>query len=554
MSRWPAPRSFFILLAALFAVIFFSVPSRAADQWELLRKGVSVGRVPVISRNGGYLVALDAASRILGFAVEEKGDTLVIKGTSSTLRVFPGAAAAISGGEIIPIANEVLRSQGHWWVDPESTLSLIGRVAEGNVQSGYFAWRGEGYKPASPSPLAAKPAPSAVEKPSPASPVDVNAPAVTVSSIRWGRQDFGIRAVIDLSAHAPVRIDLAQGSVTVTIPGILARGTSGSASPYPAEIRTGVTQFGDRVVFVLKHNASSVKHFTLDSPRRQVIDFYNPAPLAAAPALPLPAETTPAGVELPGEETVTQIPEPSQSPKVSHPVKGASSKVKTVVLDAGHGGKDPGAVANGIREKDINLRVASLMSNILRKKGMKVVLTRSNDVYLKLSDRTGRAVSENADAFVSLHCNALPKGRSAEGVEIYLMALPTDKHAMELALIENRELADGGLENDQAADKRTRTLLKILGDMQQNAKIQESTSFAEILFNTGKSRRISMRRVAQAPFYVLRGAAMPSVLVEMGFLTNSAEAAKLRNSKYQQQMAEALSAGIVEFLERNDYN
>jgi N-acetylmuramoyl-L-alanine amidase len=211
-------------------------------------------------------------------------------------------------------------------------------------------------------------------------------------------------------------------------------------------------------------------------------------------------------------------------------------------------------VANGLREKDINLKVALLMSNILRKQGLEVVLTRSTDVYLKLAERTNIAVRKNADVFVSLHCNALPKGRSAQGVEIYLMALPSDKHAMELALIENRELVNGGLEKNDASDKRTRTLLKILGDMQQNVKITESTSFAEVLYRTGESWKLPMRRVAQAPFYVLRGAAMPSVLVEMGFLTSSAEASKLKNAKYQQQMAEALSAGIVEFLKRSDYN
>jgi len=125
---------------------------------------------------------------------------------------------------------------------------------------------------------------------------------------------------------------------------------------------------------------------------------------------------------------------------------------------------------------------------------------------------------------------------------------------MELALIENRELVDGDLEHTDASDKRTRTLLKILGDMQQNAKITESTGFAEILFRTGESRKFPMRRVAQAPFYVLRGAAMPSVLIEMGFLTNASEAGKLKNAGYQQQMAQALSAGIVEFLQRSDYN
>jgi N-acetylmuramoyl-L-alanine amidase len=287
-----------------------------------------------------------------------------------------------------------------------------------------------------------------------------------------------------------------------------------------------------------------------------VVDFYGPLPLAAGTAPQLPEEVPAPGSTETAVETEPSISTPLPGPVTTtvHPVKGPNKGVRTVVIDAGHGGKDPGAVANGIREKDINLKVALLMANILKKQGLRVVLTRSTDVYLKLADRTNIAVRENADVFVSLHCNALPKGRNAEGVEIYLMALPSDKHAMELALIENRELVDGGMEKDEASDKRTRTLLKILGDMQQNVKITESTSFAEVLYRTGESRKLPMRRVAQAPFYVLRGAAMPSVLVEMGFLTNLTEASKLKNAKYQQQMAEALSAGIVEFLKRNDYN
>jgi len=377
---------------------------------------------------------------------------------------------------------------------------------------------------------------------------------VTVRSIRWGRQDYGIRIVIDLSSPAPVKIDLARGNVTVTIPGILARGTSGSTSPYPAEIRTGVTQFGDSVVIGFAHNSSSVKHFTLDSPHRQVIDFYNPSPLSAGAVVQLPVEPDKGETASQEEVPFTPLPEPVQIPKVGQQVKGTGKSFKTIVLDAGHGGKDPGATANGIREKDINLKVVVLMADILKRKGFKVVLTRGTDVYLKLSDRTNVAVREDADAFVSLHCNALPKGRSAQGVEIYLMALPTDKHAMELALVENREIVDGNLEHTAESDKKTRTLLKILGDMQQNAKITESTDFAEILYRTGESQKLPMRRVAQAPFYVLRGAAMPSVLIEMGFLTNAAEAAKLKTPKYQQQMAQMISAGVVEFLQRSDYN
>jgi N-acetylmuramoyl-L-alanine amidase len=374
--------------------------------------------------------------------------------------------------------------------------------------------------------------------------------------VRWGRQDFGLRVVLDLSASATIKVQIDKGSVALSIPGIIAKGTPGAVSPYPSEIKTGVTQFGDRAVLVFAHNSSRVKHFTLDSPNRFVVDFYGPLPLAAgtAPQLPdgVPVEDSTETRAVTEPSAFTPLPGPTVS--TAHPVKGPNQGARTVVLDAGHGGKDPGAVANGLREKDINLKVALLMSNILKKQGLEVVLTRSTDVYLKLADRTNIAVRKNADVFVSLHCNALPKGRSAQGVEIYLMALPTDKHAMELALIENRELVNGGLEKNDASDKRTRTLLKILGDMQQNVKITESTSFAEILYRTGESRKLPMRRVAQAPFYVLRGAAMPSVLVEMGFLTSSAEASKLKNAKYQQQMAEALSAGIVEFLKRSDYN
>ncbi|HPD98033.1 MAG TPA: N-acetylmuramoyl-L-alanine amidase [Synergistales bacterium] len=524
--------------------------SEAADQWELVEGDSVLGKVPVLAQNGYFFVAVDEAARLLSLGAEEKGETLVLRGPGGNLQIFPGAAAAVTSGEIIPISHEVLRSRGHWWVEPHSTLSMISRVSGKDGTSGVLSWRGEG----SGQQTLVSYTPLQEPRKSPVS--SGNLSPVTVRSIRWGRQDFGLRVVLDLSAPAAVKVQTDKGSVTLSIPGILAKGTPGAVFPYPSEMRTGVTQFGDRAVLVFAHNSSRVKHFSLDSPHRLVVDFYGPLPLAAGTAPQLPEEVPAPGSTETAVETEPSISTPLPGPVTTtvHPVKGPNKGVRTVVIDAGHGGKDPGAVANGIREKDINLKVALLMANILKKQGLRVVLTRSTDVYLKLADRTNIAVRENADVFVSLHCNALPKGRNAEGVEIYLMALPSDKHAMELALIENRELVDGGMEKDEASDKRTRTLLKILGDMQQNVKITESTSFAEVLYRTGESRKLPMRRVAQAPFYVLRGAAMPSVLVEMGFLTNLTEASKLKNAKYQQQMAEALSAGIVEFLKRNDYN
>ena len=130
------------------------------------------------------------------------------------------------------------------------------------------------------------------------------------------------------------------------------------------------------------------------------------------------------------------------------------------------------------------------------------------------------------------------------------MALPTDKDAMALAKIENAEIAEGGAKTRTKSDKRTEMLLEILGNMQQNQKISESTVLAEDLFKAGQDAGLDMKRVAQAPFWVLRGAAMPAVLVETGFITELAEVRRLAQPAYQQRMAEAFASGIVSFIGR----
>ena len=249
-----------------------------------------------------------------------------------------------------------------------------------------------------------------------------------------------------------------------------------------------------------------------------------------------------------GSKTTQTKPETEVNTKKNDSLNvPASSNI--VVLDPGHGGQDPGAVANGVREKDINLAVALKLESTLKSKGIKVELTRRTDVYLKLAERTEIANKLNAEVFVSIHANALPKGKSAKGFEIYLMALPTDKDALELAKFENRELVDGKT-NEAASDKRTQLLLSILGDMQQNHKIIESTELAEVLYKAGNQSGLPMKRVAQAPFFVLRGAAMPAVLLETGFLTDKNEAKLLTNSGYQQKIADAMALGIINYLRR----
>ena len=119
---------------------------------------------------------------------------------------------------------------------------------------------------------------------------------------------------------------------------------------------------------------------------------------------------------------------------------------------------------------------------------------------------------------------------------------------MNLAKVENREYVEGkGLDTDNV-DRKTEMLLRILGDMQQNNKISESTEFAAALYNAGVRNNLSMRRVAQAPFFVLRGAGMPAVLLETGFVTNANESKLLTSQAYQQRIASAMAEGIVNYI------
>lgn len=255
----------------------------------------------------------------------------------------------------------------------------------------------------------------------------------------------------------------------------------------------------------------------------------------------------------------SETPKAEPEPEIQEPVeaeapapKPRSGRKPVVVIDAGHGGHDPGAVANKIREKDITLRAATQLAKILKEKGADARLTRSTDVYLKLAERTAFANKNNADVFISLHCNAMPKGKTGvAGFEIYIMALPSDKDAMNLAIVENREISGDAhsAAEIQKADKKTQLLLKILGDMQQNDKIGASTELTEVLHKNAKSAGLPMRKVAQAPFFVLRGAGMPAVLVEMGYLTNASEAKRLNTASYREKICRSLADGIITFIE-----
>ncbi len=219
--------------------------------------------------------------------------------------------------------------------------------------------------------------------------------------------------------------------------------------------------------------------------------------------------------------------------------------VNRIVIDPGHGGKDPGCyLGKGYKEKDIVLRIAKILAKKLRKTlGCQVFLTRTTDVFLPLERRTAIANMKKADLFISLHVNAHRK-RWVHGIETYYLNMATDERAVLVAARENA-----------TTQKNISDLQAILNDLLLNTKIHESSRLAyEIqkgMTSELKRRYRSIRSlgVKQAPFYVLIGAQMPSVLIETGFLTNPTERKRLLNPTYESWLAQGIAKGIKNYIE-----
>ena len=512
-----------LFLAACIAL--WALPA-LAESWRWTGGGLS-GNVEMKVINSVRMVDAVQIANALGYKTEvQKGEDLLIRGGVG-LRLANGAAAAWLGYGTVPLtARTRMESGGRFWIAADSAMDLFSRFLAKNGRNVKLQWSGKAVPEEEPAPEAKQPArsgslPSAV-------------------GLRWGvPKPDTVRAVLDLDGKQTPKYAISQGKVTVTLDSLAESVTRGSKSFSDVKVsfRNGSPS---EVEFTFSGRTASA--FTLDNPRRLAIDFkHSDAPSSLVEANPDPA---PAPKKSEKVEPVKPAPKPEKS---AAPKGAARNGKKLVVIDAGHGGKDPGAVANGYQEKKIALEIATRLANELKKRGLNVKMTRSGDTYPSLRDRTTMANNWNADVFVSVHLNALPKGRHSKGVEIYLMALPTDKDAMELAKIENAEIADDA-SGSKMSDSRTEMLLSILGSMHQNAKIGESTALAEHLFNAGQSGKLNMKRVAQAPFWVLRGAAMPAVLIETGFITELSEVKQLAQPAYQQRMAEAFASGIAGFL------
>lgn len=226
--------------------------------------------------------------------------------------------------------------------------------------------------------------------------------------------------------------------------------------------------------------------------------------------------------------------------------RATTGPLKVMVIDAGHGGHDPGATGpTGLMEKelvlDVTKRVARLVGDQL---GIKVLLSRDGDHFVTLKDRTSFANRAQADVFVSIHANAHREAAS-EGVETYFLSSEaTDNAARQVAALENSVVQ---LEKP-AGGGRGDLVKTILWDLAQSEFQEESSRLAEVVQDSmTRSLRIPSRGVKQAGFYVLGGAAMPAILIEIGFVTNPREERKLREVRYRDEIARAIAAALAEY-------
>ncbi|MEE4362525.1 MAG: N-acetylmuramoyl-L-alanine amidase [Desulfotignum sp.] len=293
-----------------------------------------------------------------------------------------------------------------------------------------------------------------------------------------------------------------------------------------------------RVVVDIK-SFENYKIFSLKDPFRIVIDVWG---TGNGTGDHLTAQKAAAKTE----DVLKTSPMTTDNLKSSDIARQLALGVQKIVIDPGHGGPDPGAPGyiKGVWEKDIVLQMAKTLAAKLRDRlKCTVTLTRSTDTKLTLEERTAIANTQRADLFISLHTNAA-RNKNLAGIETYLLNLATDEQAIAVAARENA-----------TSRKNISDLEFILSDLMKHAKIGESTRLANDVHKaliqgmTKKYTGIKDLGVKQAPFYVLLGARMPSILIETSFISNKQECKRLLTPSYQENICNAIADGVQKYVD-----
>ena len=422
------------------------------------------------------------------------------------------ARVSIDSTPIVLDAPVRVDKDGRWIAPAKFVTDVLPRIAPASVAA-----------PAAPAPAVSAPRVSAPAPPAavpPAAPRVATPPSAvtaTLEELRYRSYPSFTRIVLETSSPIGHRVETSSPKEARV------RLLAVTGAEQTLEVRDGFVNAArleragsDTVLRVaLEDVASEIKVTALVDPPRLLLDFVRPAPAA-----------------------------PRES-------RAAATPLRVLVLDAGHGGHDSGAVGPaGLQEKELVLDVTRRVARLVNERlSVKVVLSRDADHFVTLRDRTTLANKAGADLFVSIHANAHRESAS-QGVETYFLSSEaTDSAARQVAAAEN-----GVIQLEKPAARARNDVVKtILWDLAQSEYQSESSRLAEIVQDSmTQALRIPNRGVKQAGFYVLGGAAMPAVLIEIGFVTNPREERRLKDTRYRDEIARAIFAGLAEYKRQWD--
>ena len=483
-----------LLLVTLMGLLVGVAGAARSESVEVRDRSGRLGLLSItVMDDGSAYIAPDHLAALLKGAWSVKGDRGILTVNQRTVEFVRGQPRATLQGEAIAL-DAAARVVGTSWL---VSRDFLGKGLPRLVPGVSIAAPTEPRKPV------AKPVQG----------------AVPLEELRYRSYPSFTRVVIETGARLAYAVVASDEEVRVRLPGL------SLSRPRVEEIGDGLVQevrleaVGDTAVLrvLLEGAAGEIKHTVLQDPYRLVIDVYRPK------------ESTGGG----------------------EPGRGGMQPLRLIVLDAGHGGHDSGAMGpSGVMEKDVVLDVTRRVARMIEPGlGVKVVMSRDSDVFVPLRERTNFANKQGADLFVSIHANAHPQAVS-EGVETYFLSSEaSDNAARQVAATENNVV-----QLESPASRRQGDVLKsILWDLAQSEFQEESSFMAETVQDSmSKSLNLVSRGVKQAGFYVLGGAAMPAILIEIGFLTNRKEEKKLATPEHREALARAIYAGLAEYKRRYD--
>ena len=371
-----------------------------------------------------------------------------------------------------------------------------------------------------------------------------------VTDIRYHSGSYGTRIVLTLDRQVRIKYDLLQKPERLYFDLFDSRVARRLLQGVTVDIDDDLVKTARlaqnrrtkaRLVLDLKRSVT-MDLLWLDNPARLAIDVRDPQ----APRVQR-AEQRPPASEPPAAKAESELAPPQPAAATAggkHSlIRALGLKISRIVIDAGHGGHDTGSIGqSGLREKEVSLAIAQRLGDLLEERlGAGVIYTRTSDEFVPLEERTRIANSEQADLFVSVHCNSA-RNRSVRGIETYYLNFTADSWALNVASRENA-----------AADRSVHDLQDLVSKIALKEKIDESREFATRIQNelysglSLYSANVKNRGIRKAPFVVLIGAKMPAVLAEIGFISNKTDENLMKTAAYRAEVAEYLFEGIVSY-------